>query len=1122
MEKYNVSNFTDEELFQLMDINNPTDRELEAKIYSLIKHYEVLGGVFGNRMKNFFIDVFERFFEDVEEGEEEEQEGFEDGTGGGGTGASGGSGAGGGAGAVVSSGAGAGAGAGGAKGGDEVKYIKNLDFTKGYLNPILKETIKRVVSIDSQFRDVTTYKYSTYYTFNLSETLQDVVSLKLYSVQIPYNWYTINQNYGSNFFYIKGVSEGINNGSFDFKVSVNYGNYNATNLVSALNTSLQSVIRNNTDICFGTTAITYDSYNCRSTVTMDITHVFTETNYYIQFPKTDVFYDHTNDTYYSIPALLGYENTTYSPFQLMSSAFYAVTVPDVTTKYKLDASSNSFTIVVYTPSLDASGLVGTWSSLPASTLIATIPVTFSLPIPGYYTASELMSDLNIQLANHPKLSPTSNISIIDASNVFLNGYKYQLSIRLNRKAITTVPNMKTMVVFGAWDASGGGGGGSGGSDGIIWTGTLSCFKFANTSNELQSIVSENPSITNTYYINTGPFIGLKCIAPGYNMGENDYTIQVANSTSAGYTLNEYLGAIGNGMKSLAVSTNSQIVSSIDNNDLSNYIEMTFDIRIVIPSNNFYIDTSGSFLNIDLGFPAIIDGSMSSITATSPLYSSYSVTETNNTFYVKSHSTHPYIHDSAISIPIGTYNSLTDLITQLNNTVHSYTQNNLYLANTTFSLQIVGGSVANCILNLNIEAKLTNHDYEAYLLEASGVFYGTHTPDDISFGGMYYRLDPSSNSWMVNLGFENTIYDLSTSTTNTVISGTKSVTENEMYLDGTNNYFEIIPIPDGSFSSVSVLKLTLDLTKNAKYTKKQIVNSMNRALAGNVLTAGSFVNADETYTTFRVNINRIYRAGDYSLVFFDTGSFTHCNFGPNASAETTTTDTTIGWILGFRSQTIYYLTLQNMYYNVSNQTYYYGIDQTNLYYYDSGTNVATITGDTSVNVNLYNYLLIVLDDYTQNHLNDGLVTTTTPDLDVPLPSYANKRAIKCNPSTNNSYVAGESPSSQNFNQLTNNALYSSNQILDNQNNKYKKNTFSNVPYVQDVFGLIPVKTSGLPNGASYVEFGGTLQLQERIYFGPVNIRRMTVKLLTDKGNVLDLNGQNWSFSLVAEQLYNPQK
>jgi hypothetical protein len=51
----------------------------------------------------------------------------------------------------------------------------------------------------------------------------------------------------------------------------------------------------------------------------------------------------------------------------------------------------------------------------------------------------------------------------------------------------------------------------------------------------------------------------------------------------------------------------------------------------------------------------------------------------------------------------------------------------------------------------------------------------------------------------------------------------------------------------------------------------------------------------------------------------------------------------------------------------------------------------------------------------------------------------------------------------------------------------------------------------------MEFGGTLQNQGRNYFGPVNIRKMAVSLLSDRGNRVDLNNANWSFSLIVESL-----
>ena len=67
-------------------------------------------------------------------------------------------------------------------------------------------------------------------------------------------------------------------------------------------------------------------------------------------------------------------------------------------------------------------------------------------------------------------------------------------------------------------------------------------------------------------------------------------------------------------------------------------------------------------------------------------------------------------------------------------------------------------------------------------------------------------------------------------------------------------------------------------------------------------------------------------------------------------------------------------------------------------------------------------------------------------------------------------------------------------------------------------MIPIKISGSNTGTLLVEFSGSLQDNIRTYFGPVNIDRMHVKLLDDKGNVLNLNGADWSITLISENLY----
>jgi hypothetical protein len=106
---------------------------------------------------------------------------------------------------------------------------------------------------------------------NLSESIDNVISMKLYSVQIPYSWYTINKSFGSNFFYIKGNSPGINNGDHDVKVEITTGTYTPTEIVSRINERfdlLRSVRNNDTlkrdskyasavDLSFGNTKVSY-------------------------------------------------------------------------------------------------------------------------------------------------------------------------------------------------------------------------------------------------------------------------------------------------------------------------------------------------------------------------------------------------------------------------------------------------------------------------------------------------------------------------------------------------------------------------------------------------------------------------------------------------------------------------------------------------------------------------------------------------------------------------------------------------------------------------------------------------------------------------------------------------
>ena len=156
--------------------------------------------------------------------------------------------------------------------------------------------------------------------------------------------------------------------------------------------------------------------------------------------------------------------------------------------------------------------------------------------------------------------------------------------------------------------------------------------------------------------------------------------------------------------------------------------------------------------------------------------------------------------------------------------------------------------------------------------------------------------------------------------------------------------------------------------------------------------------------------------------------------------------------------------------------------------------------------------MIIDDFIQNHVNDGLITIASVENDIALPTNVSRISYQCDPITGQK-IAGISTNNQ-FTSLTAKQLYSMNQIIDARRSS---STYTAGPYMRDVFGLIPIKLAGLSFGSTYMEFGGTLQNQNRKYFGPVNIKKMSIKLMNDRGDVVDLNGTNWSFTLICEIL-----
>ena len=114
----------------------------------------------------------------------------------------------------------------------------DVPVAQGVMNPNLKNVTSRLINLDSQYRQsASVNETATDYTLDLSDTLSNVLSLRLYSFQIPFTWYVIDKSYGNSHFWVSFV-DGTGTITQSVEISLASGNYNTTNFVTSLTMSL--------------------------------------------------------------------------------------------------------------------------------------------------------------------------------------------------------------------------------------------------------------------------------------------------------------------------------------------------------------------------------------------------------------------------------------------------------------------------------------------------------------------------------------------------------------------------------------------------------------------------------------------------------------------------------------------------------------------------------------------------------------------------------------------------------------------------------------------------------------------------------------------------------------------
>lgn len=239
--------------------------------------------------------------------------------------------------------------------------------------------------------------------------------------------------------------------------------------------------------------------------------------------------------------------------------------------------------------------------------------------------------------------------------------------------------------------------------------------------------------------------------------------------------------------------------------------------------------------------------------------------------------------------------------------------------------------------------------------------------------------------------------------------------------------------------------------------------------------------------------------DYKLTFFDKTleSNTNCSSCIGQSKL----NNSLGWTLGFKDPTYTLTTI------VSNEF--------------------NLTADTVVDLLGPRYFTLLLDDYNSNRVDKSVVSIQSVDTKLSLPKYytpgevvstvGDKYVVEkpdCIAATSDKPVPTPFYTQNLPKTITQAQAYTMNEIIKNRKNAPNNKLIP--PTTNNVFAVIPIRPRSF--GTLLVEFSSPFQKNRREYFGPVDIEKLKVTLLDDKGYTVNLNGVDWSFTILSSHLY----
>lgn len=322
-------------------------------------------------------------------------------------------------------------------------------------------------------------------------------------------------------------------------------------------------------------------------------------------------------------------------------------------------------------------------------------------------------------------------------------------------------------------------------------------------------------------------------------------------------------------------------------------------------------------------------------------------------------------------------------------------------------------------------------------------------------------------------------------------------------DQGNNYLYIYDTENGDDDEP--IKITID---DGNYTTESIISSINTEIVeydGDYPIDISFsINSLTNKVTITDTSGNWHSqsvgTNGYDIIFYNSGSDDASGHSFN---DQNRVNNNLGWLLGFR--------------NVDTENY-----NTISYTVNSQNDSAqiSVTSEAVCHLPYTKYFIIVIDDMNKNQTNKGLVQIDNSKEHINKTTYYKNsegfpnidNSLNCLTTKNNF----DSLVNSSGRTLTKNQLYSSLQINNYRASFNETNSKMTAELINNVFAVVPFETKSLQWGTSM--FTSDKNRFKRKYNGPIDITKLNVKILDDKGNLLNLNGSDWSLSIISTHSY----